>query len=174
MPIDLDFPIPSVTVIPWSVESLGVALGSTAASSGAYPAANRAILVPFRVYRSIKAYSMFLVNGATGSFLFDLGIYDPAGTLLVSTGGTSQSGNNNLQETNFAASIRLTGGLYYMAISMSSATATLFRRTTNNNLMNALGCHVISASAYPLPATGTFATVPASTNLPLFGVRTYA
>lgn len=174
MTVRLDFPIPSVTIIPWSDESLGGALGTTAPASGGWSATNRAVVVPFRVYHPIKVYSMFLINGATGTFDLDLGVYDPAGRLLASTGGsTPQSGNNNFQEVSFSSALSLGGGLYYMALSLSSSSATVFRRTLSNVIMNAFGCYII-ASALPLPASATFATVPASTNLPLFGVRTYA
>lgn len=171
--MQLTYPVPTVTIVPWSPECLGVPLGTTAPASGTWSATNRAVLLPFRIYKPITAYSMFLVNGATGTFLFDLGIYDQSGRLLVATTGTAQNSNNAVQETSFASPLRIGAGLFYMGLGMSSNTATVFRRTIGNEIMNAMGCYILS-TAYPLPATATFLTVPSGTNLPIFGVRTYA
>lgn len=127
--------------------------GSTYA---AWPAANMAFYIPFEVYHTIKlTFAGYRNNTATGNI--DLGVYDAHGTRLVSTGSTAIPGSNVLHSV--AISVTLTPGIYYMAMAYDG-TGNISRYASSSTLQRFIttGCYQ-QASAFPLPATATFATL---------------
>lgn len=162
-----DWPItivePLITITPWSMESLGQALaagGGTAypGASTVYPVANTAYFIPFILTKPFTSVKMAQLNGGTVSGNIDVGIYDDKGTRLVSIGSTAQSGINNWQSFDIT-DILLGPGKFFLAVAMDNTTATLFRGTvTNAAFLSCLGQREM-ASAFPLPATVTFATM---------------
>lgn len=148
--------IPTVTILPFSWESLTVAqAGSGVPASAVWIAANRAVFIPFRLTDSITVVKMFMLNGATVSGNIDVGIYDALGTRLVSKGSTAQAGINAIQEFDITDT-RLGPGLFYMASAMDNATGTVLRKSVNGIILRTAGLFQM-ASAFPLPATATFA-----------------
>lgn len=168
---------PLVTISPFSMESLGpyLAAGQTGANvngttSQVWPSANLALFIPFYVSRRTTITQIFCLNGATVAGNLDVGIYTQDGTRIVSSGSTAQAGANAIQALSITAT-QLSAGVYYMAMSMSSATATIFRTTLfNNTATRSIGVAQM-ASALPLPATATFASATFGT-IPLFALTT--
>lgn len=170
MPLKFDYPVPTVYVTPYdAVHCLGSQMGTTAPTSAAWSTANRAIMIPFRLFKPATAYKMGVMNGSVVSGNFDMGIYDVAGTLLRSTGSTLQSGTNVLQEAPLSTPVTLGAGMFYMAIAIDNNIAQLLRRSHNNDICHAMGMYQ-DASAFPLPSTiGFDATTGAY--IPLIGVK---
>lgn len=161
-----------VTVHPWSPESLGDmimsqgASGLDACASAPWPANNRALLIPFRVYQPETIVKLGSLNGATASGNIDMGIYDRAFTRLVSIGSTAQAGTTAIQEFDIT-DILLGTGQFYLAVAMSSTAGTLFRRALGQATeLVAMGMTGM-ASAFPLPATVTPDVSQVTTYIPL-------
>ena len=155
----------SVIIGPPSVLSLQPGLLTTFAS-GVWPAANRALYVPFRVPRALAIANAWILNGATNGNNFDIGIYTMGGVKLGSTGSTAQGTINTVQTT--ALAVTLGPGTYYMALAFNGTTSTVFRATPVARILAALGV-LQQATAFALPATSTPVS-PTSAYLPLFGV----
>lgn len=152
--------------------SIGYEIASSevaTASSVAWPAANRALFVPFQVSEQVTVYQTFLINGATVSGNVDLGVYKEDGTYIISTGATAQSGTNALQAIDITDTM-FGPGRFYMALSISNTTATVFGYLTFDG-PTATGFGMFQqASAHPLPTTSaTFASCSSST-VPRFGI----
>lgn len=167
---------PLVTIHPMSMESLGAYLytaGNAALEnflSAAYISANRAIYIPFSVSSPILVVKLWSFNGATASGNIDVGIYDTAGTKIISSGSTVQAGTNTLQEFDIADTM-LGPGNFYLAVAMDNTTGTLFRNSGGStSLQSAVGM-AQQATAFPLPATATFAAT-GSTYVPMVGLTT--
>lgn len=125
--------------------------------------ANMAVFVPFALEVPITAKQMFLLNGATASGNVDVGIYTADGIRLVSIGSTAQAGINDLQAFNITDTI-LGPGRYYFAVAMDGTAGTILGASASATLARAMGYQQM-ATAFPLPATATFATGSASANL---------
>lgn len=155
-----------------SLSALGLTLstadgGVSGEGSAAWPAANRAIYVPFVVPAPFVAVKMFVSNGATASGNLDAGIYDDQGNRLVSIGSTAQAGTTANQSLDITDTLLLPG-VYYMALAMNGTTGTA--RRTNIALPLVKACGVLSQStAFALPATATFAAAQ-DAYIPLFAV----
>ena len=124
---------------------------------GAWPTANKAIYIPFRVYEKFTAKRIVLRNGVTLSGNVDVGIYNSAGTRLVSSGSVAQAGVSADQIFDITDT-DLVAGLHYMAVALDNTTGQLSRansfQTGPTNFW--LGVHE-QATAFALPATATFA-----------------
>ncbi len=169
---------PLVTINPYSLESLGSGLavwgaGSmNGAASAVYPTANLAIFIPFAITNPITIVNLFAYNGTVASGNIDIGIYDVAGTKIVSTGSTAQAGTSALQVI-APTSTQLGAGVYYMAIAMDNTTGTLLRSNIAGqtvSLLKTVGMAQM-ATAFPLPAAATFETV-SNAYIPLIGLST--
>lgn len=148
----------------WSIPVTGpLSLGpnlDAAPAAAAWPNANDAFYVPFRVPVPVKAVSLITGSGTTGTGNLDGGIYDAAGNLLTSSGSTARtvSVENILNFTD----VVLQPGLYYMALSHDSTQNIIrFPMGTNIQFVRAMGV-MKQASAFPLPSTATFATATAA------------
>jgi hypothetical protein len=162
--------LPTVTVIPSSLESLSAQMGGSGApTSAAFPTSNRAIFIPFRLSRPTLFVKMFTWNGTTASGNIDVGLYDKDGTRIVSKGSTAHTGTSVIQEFDITDTL-LNAGLFYLAVAMDNSTAHLFRKSVNNVIMKFAGCYQM-ASAFPLPATATFAAV-SNSYIPIVGATT--
>lgn len=161
---------PLPTIHPNSIEAAGLAQGLPlfSAASATYPAANRALLVPFHIEMPILITLLLSANGATASGNIDVGIYSADFTRIVSAGSTAQSGTNAAQTFNIADVI-LGAGDYYLAVAMDNTTGTLFRQNLGVQPTRRAGV-LQMASAFPLPATITPATI-ASSYLPIIALR---
>jgi hypothetical protein len=146
-------------------------LGNTSVGTAAWPAANRAIYVPFVVEAPVTVVQVAWENGATLNGNVDVGIYDLAGTRLVSLGSTAQAGASVAQAGDITDR-PLNPGVYYMAMASSSATAT-FARVSPTIVGVRAGGVLQQDTAFALPTTATFAVATASF-LPMFALITQA
>jgi hypothetical protein len=133
--------------------SAGLPLVPTAAS--ALFTQNRAYIFPFRLFDVAVPLKMMWMVGATANGNIDAGIYDSELNRVASTGATAQGTINTVQAVALSATPSLLPGDYFMAISGSSATGTLFRGTTTDELVMPGNMKYIMASAHVLPATIT-------------------
>lgn len=166
---------PPIVLTPASLEALGAPFANRGSNptSGAWPASNRALYVPFTLRTAATVYKVFWANGATASGNVDMGIFASTsgkpGALVISTGSTAQSGTDTLQTIDIADTQLVGGVLYYMALVNSGSTGTFYRYTTPvANLLTMLGC-CQSATSLPLAANPTIATL-ASSYTPMFGL----
>lgn len=159
---------PSVGLItPWSAESIGVGLVTTATTSavstGTWPSANLAIYVPFEVSATVTvSAAAYYSNAATGNF--DVGVYSSAGTRLVSKGSTAIATGFNVVSL---TSTLLLPGRYYMGF-VHSATQSFWRVVPAVPIGAALGVKQ-QTSALPLPSSATFSDL-AQAFVPAFGL----
>ncbi len=175
-----DFPIPVieplVTIHTYSQEAIGNSIAAcagtafTATASAAYPTANLALFIPFKVFKRITAVQMFVYNGATVSGNIDVGIYDKNGVRLISAGSTAQAGTNALQAFNITDT-PFGPGTFYLAVALDNTTGTLFRGTLVVNIQPGTLGMAQMATAFALPATATFAQI-AGNYIPLIGLTT--
>lgn len=142
-------------------------ISATSVSSAAFPSANRAYYIPILVPYAVVVTKLFCINGGTAGNNFDIGIYDVAGTKIVSTGSTAQSGTSQVQTVDITDTI-LGPGLFYMALACNGTSATFAVWSSGGTrFMNAIGAFTQS-TAFALPATATFATA-ASFYIPIIG-----
>ncbi len=161
---------PPVCLNTFCIECMGSAMGSNNnlrnATSGAWPAANRALYIPFIVTMPIIVTQLWCYNGATASGNVDMGLYDRAGTRLVSIGSTAQSGTNVLQAFDITDTT-LWPGRFYIGVAMDNTTGTMFRIAGTARLWQAQGV-AQQATAFVLPASMS-PSAPASNYCPIVG-----
>ncbi len=140
--------------------------GGSVPASTAWPAANRAILIPFRLPKPATVYKITIGAGATAAGNFDVGIYDASGNRIVS-GGTTAKGDSTEQTIDITDTL-LGQGLYYMAMS-ADGTNNYIASTNNVFIWKLMGVRQAS-SAFVLPATVTFETL-ATAFVPMINLR---
>lgn len=158
----------SDTVIwPGSYLSCGIALlnlNLTSFASAAWPTANKAIYVPFVLYRDVTVYQVGWVNGSGAqSGTREVGVYKLDGTKVVS-GSATASGVTASQRVN-VTDTAVAAGAYYLAMS-DSGTATLFSMAPVAPYCATFGI-LSQTSASPLPATATYAVDQTLAYVPL-------
>jgi hypothetical protein len=161
--------LPSLpTICPLSPSSIAPGFSGTALATFASAAltANRAYLVPFHLEEPILVTKLFSANGATNVGNIDVGIYSDSFVRITSSGSTAQAGVNTLQVFN-VTDVIIGPGDFYLAIAASGA-ATVFQANLGVPTANRVGM-LQMASAFPLPATITPATVSAGT-CPIIGL----
>lgn len=139
----------------------------TWSGTGAWPAANRALYVPFTVPETYNAQKMFVYNG-THSGNADIGIYDESWNRLVSTGSTASSGDGALQEFDITDTL-LYRGRYYFGLAFDNGTVTIRRVTTGAAALCSAWGMAQQATAFALPSTAIPAII-SSDYIPLVGI----
>ena len=166
----------SIVITPFSPESLGnwgiLSNANGNIASTAWGTANNAMYVPFLVYQTLTIVAGAVYNGATATGNIDVGICDDQNNVLVTLGATAQSGTSAWQSFSLT-STTLRPGTYYMMLSFSSATATVFATGLTTILKRCVGV-LAQASANPLPTTTTSPVVATIglQDLPLFALST--
>jgi hypothetical protein len=159
-----------VLIGPHSPLAMGVeyaALATAAPASVAQATANLARAYPFVLTEPTLIRKLWWYNGSTASGNIDCGVYTEGGGRLFSTGATAQGTISVIQEVDITDFL-LGRGRYYLAISCSSATATLFSNVLSVQLSKMLGWKQM-ATAHPLPTTFTDAAFSAAIQ-PIFGL----
>jgi hypothetical protein len=149
-----------VTISPWSMQSLGVALrimGQGAPSSQNFVTVNLAVFVPFSVPEPITITKLGWVNGTAVAGNLDAGIYDTSGTRLVSSGTTAQASTSTAQVVDVTDTI-LGRGVYYLALASdtSGITQKVFAAIPAAGIAQSLGL-LQMATAFVLPNPATYA-----------------
>lgn len=145
------------TMSPESIgfDANGQAIVHGSFGSATWPSANRAIFIPFVVSAPWLVARLLVVNGSAASGNIDVGIYDTSGNRLVSAGSTAQAGTTAAQFFDITDST-LAPGVYYFALALDNTTGAVLSVAPVVARVSALG--VLSQStAFPLPATATFA-----------------
>jgi hypothetical protein len=160
---------PRLNLIAASSPLIGIAQIDETAASAVYPAANRALYYPVLIDTPMTFTQMATYNGATAKGKIDVGIYDETFERLVNIGLTAQSGTSTLQLFNIADTT-VNPGLFYFAITCTSAEATFLRGTVSGIRQQAGGVFQQAlGSEVELPKTATPAGGPLSSSyIPLF------
>jgi hypothetical protein len=140
--------------------SIRVATNASLTTSTAWPAANLAKFIPFRLPRQVTAYQMAWGAGAStaGGDAYDIGLYDEWGNLLVSSGATASAVTSAEVIVNITDTV-IGPGLYYMAFSANQTTRTTIGASASiTGLVKCVGVREM-ASAHALPNPATMATV---------------
>lgn len=148
-----------IVISPCSPESLGSDLVVSAAgsfSSGAWPAANRAIYIPFQVQVPLTIVKIGIFNGTTASGNLDAGVVDEQQNRIVSMGSTAQSGTNAIQPLDITDTLIEPGG-YYMTLAMDGTTGTVLKWAPAVALCSAAGVLSQSLGSVTIPDPVTFA-----------------
>lgn len=167
------YPVPQVfsTMTP-DLCNAAMAVSAGNAGSGTWPSAGAAYLYPIPALTRPRTYvRAWWVNGATVAGNVDVGVYTISGTTatrVASTGAVAQAGASVMQVVTPTAFTLAAGVQYWFAMSCSLATATVWKSAAGTVALRPAGCFQITASANPLPSTGTVAVI-AQTHLPLFG-----
>lgn len=125
------------------------------ASAVNWTAANRAHYTPLSIPERFTISRFFALNGNVNSGNINMGLYTAAGTLLVSTGSTLQSGVIAIQFIDIA-NVSFPPGDYYLAL-LASNTAAQFHATAVNNQyeLRMMGMLQEDVGSINLPATMT-------------------
>jgi hypothetical protein len=163
MSIGLVHPSPlnyQLNLTTWGIYSLGYQGNFAAMSSQSWPAANRAIFIPFRFPWPFRASGVGFVNGGTVSGNVDVGMYSADGRRIVSSGSVAQSGPNGFQFFSFAGgpNQRFEPGLYYVAVAFSGSGTISGTAAFGSTKLRVLGLAQMG-SAFPLPAAATFESI---------------
>lgn len=149
----------------------GQYMSGTGGTSAVWPAANRAIYVPFIVNKQVTAFQIaFQVGTQSGNL--DVGIYNEQGVRLVSSGSTAVAAPG-LQAVNITDTT-LTPALYFMAMCVDNVTAAFMRFSGISAIwLQAFGVQQQAVGVVTLPDPATFAN-PASAYVPQMIVTTNA
>lgn len=155
---------PAIT--PSSLWSLGSAIGGVTSSnptSQPWPAANRVILVPFRVPRIIVARQMSVGFGGTAGGNFSVGIVDRTGKAIYQSASTARAASSEVT-VNMPDTV-LGPGVYYMALQLSDTSTVMGHVAPQVGLLKALGVKQASPGVFPMSGDLTLETL-ASTLFP--------
>jgi hypothetical protein len=148
----------TVMLAKYFAQGSATALINNLASAG-WPAANRAIFMPFELEQPMIVTRAWLFNGAsanTGNW--DVGLYTADGTRLVNMGSMLQSGGiNSLQQFDLSDTL-LGRGVFYFAVACNSVSTTVYRVAAGAAQDWLLWGGLQQDSAFALPATATFAS----------------
>lgn len=130
-----------------------------------------AIYVPIRV-PTVCLVRQLWVGAATGTGNIDMGLYDATGVALVSATAAAKAGTSTEQVFDTTDAV-IGPGLYYIALASQSAYESVTCYDLSAPMAAAFGVYT-QTSAYPLPATATFAVANDLIVLPVMGLLTEA
>ncbi len=139
-------------------------------ASGAtvWPAANRALYVPFEIYAPCAALQIGF-NVAVQSGNLDVGIYDVAGNRIVSSGSTGVAAAGD--QVVDIADTTLPAAAYFLAMSCDNTTASFLAITLVAPVLQSIGVQQQALGSVTLPNPATFAN-PAAGYIPFMFVST--
>lgn len=130
-------------------------------ASVAWGTANQARYVPFRLPEPVTVVKLLAYNGATAAGNTDIGVYDAAGTEVISIAAAAQSGTSVWQEFD-VTDTTLLPGLYYIGLLNTTTTGTYFG-WANLQFGRAMGVFSQAVGAATLPSpSATFAALDAA------------
>lgn len=138
-------------------------------AGGAWPAANRAIFVPFALSSPYLVRKVWWANGATVAGNVDVGVLTPGGALLLNAGTTAMAGVTTIQSVTLGTPVLLSPGQYYMAMEASSTSTSFGRNALTADFCSMAGMAQQAVGSMPLPAAAVLATIAAA-YVPLFGI----
>lgn len=146
-------------MLQWAATSIQPAPASSAVTT----VANEARYFPLRLSAPFLIVKFWWINGTAVAGNIDAGIYSASGTLLTSIGSTAQATTSAVQSVTLGTPYLLMPDFYYLAWCASSTSATMFMQLSTNGVTDArrVGMYT-QTSAFPLPATATFAAASTS------------
>lgn len=148
--------------------------GAVAPASTAWPVANTAFAIPFEISTPLPIAEIFFMAGTSpGTANYDLGIYNDAFQLIKSLGATAAVNTTDaiLPVGGGTFALTLPRGRYFVAMSAAAITVTVRAAVNGNDFMRALGMFKM-ATAHPLPATFTPASMGTTAFMPTIGLAT--
>lgn len=148
-------------IFTYSPEMLGVelaAMASAAPAGTAWPANQEAFYIPLKIEATVTVKTIGVAISADGTAAtLDVGIYNSAGTRLVSKGNTAVAATSTWQSFDITDTV-LIPGLYYIGILGAWATTapSVYRHSLASSVMSR--CYYYQAvGAADLPASAIFA-----------------
>ncbi len=144
--------------------------GSVGGASGTWPTAATAYFYPVYLSQPRTYTKAWWLNGATAAGNVDVGIYTISGataTRVVASTAVAQAGVSAMQVAGTFTTTTIGPGLYYLGLSCSSASATLWRSSPPVYAMRT-GHIFQSVTSHPLPSSASLVVV-ASAQIPVFG-----
>jgi len=151
-----------------NIGAMANATNNFAFGASNWPANNRAVYMPIHLPSRFTIARFMVCNGTSVSGNFDVGIYNDAGTRLLSTGAVLQSGTNAVQYAG-VTDLSLPAGHYYLALVLSSTGGETRRVTIGDQYqgrVSGLLQEALGATTLPTTMTGVSYT---NTNAPCFG-----
>jgi hypothetical protein len=131
---------------------------------------NQVYYIPIVVRSRIVVRKLFVANATSVAGNVDVGLFDQAGTKVVSSGSTAQSGAD--AEQYFDVTDTVVGrGLYYLAVVANGVSSQVAAHAISAPFLAATGV-LAQTGTFPLPATATFALIHATGALPIIGLLT--
>jgi hypothetical protein len=127
----------------------------TPSTTTAWATQYRAIYVPVRVPQRVTVVELGVSNGTTATGNIDIGLYDSAGTRLVSTGSTAKSASAVIQAID-VTDTTIGPGLYYLGLNNDTTTDTVGCEIASAPLPAAMGVLAETLGAVTLPATASW------------------
>jgi hypothetical protein len=151
-----------------ALDALGSGARFAADAAAGYPLANLALFIPFSVSIPVIPITGWAYCGTIAGGNFDIGVYDTAGTRLVSSGATARAASTVVSTATLTATTLFPDRWYYMAFS-ADATSNYFSSASIAGIWATQGL-VEATTAYVLPASVTFA-VTTRAYCPMFGLN---
>lgn len=143
--------------------------------STTWPVATSAFFMPVVVDQTRTYVRAFWLNGATVAGNVDVGLYTLSGTNTMtrqfSTGAVAQAGASVMQTVTINWTV--TPGLYYLAQSLSLATATTWRSPSPGVVSSRPAGILYNAASHPLGATVTVGS-SSTAGMPFVGLSELA
>lgn len=137
-------------------------------ANSAWPAANRAVYVPVALHARFTVARFMVCNAGAVAGDLDIGLYNFAGSRLISTGTTAQSGTNAVQYVD-VTNQSFPAGNYWLALVLGDTGGRVSTSTTGAGGFEPFwGATLENLGSTVLPATMTPA-VRAVGTLPCFG-----
>ncbi len=130
---------------------------TTAVAGQTWPTANKAFYIPITITSPITVAYMMTRISTVSSGNVDVGLYSVDGTRILSSGSTGAGTVNVVQSFNVTDTV-IGPGVYYLAMACDNTTATFLAWIPALQALRGAGV-MEQTSAFPLPATATFATL---------------
>lgn len=147
-----------------------VAPQQTALTSSLFVDNNYAIYCPIIVRNPALVRKLWVAVDTIGTGNLDIGLFSAAGVKLTSSGSTAH-GTTLTELVTDVTDIVISPGVYYLALASSTYADTFFGVSVSAPYLTAIGYYV-EASAFPLPATATFALRQTLAFVPTMGLLT--
>lgn len=165
------FGVPSPQILTSMTDELiGMACAQISTGASRTWAANRANFYPFRIDQPRTFVKAFWLNGSVVAGNVDVGIFTISGTTATRVVASTAEAQATVSVRQVAATFTtttLTPGLYYLALSASSASATFW--TSNPAAYSLKPSCFQASSSHPLPSSVTVVAI-ANGSVPVFGL----